>query len=252
MKTHRIVSRDEWLAARVKLLAKEKDLTRQRDELAHQRRELPWLRVEKRYEFDGPNGRETLDDLFRGRSQLVIYHFMFGPDWQEGCPSCSFVSDHIDGARTHLAARDVSLAMVSRAPFAKIAAFQKRMGWRFHWVSSHGSEFNREFHVAFTGDESADGTVYYNYTRAPFPSQEAPGLSVFYRDAAGDLFHTYSTYARGLDPLVVTYTILDLVPKGRDEDQLGFTMEWVRHHDRYESGVLADADRPYWPEEASV
>jgi predicted dithiol-disulfide oxidoreductase (DUF899 family) len=248
MKTHQIASRDEWLAARVKLLAREKELTRQRDELARQRRELPWVKVEKRYEFDGPDGRLTLSDLFGTRSQLVVYHFMFGPDWQEGCPSCSFVSDHIDGARVHLAARDVSLVMVSRAPFAKIAAFKKRMGWRFDWVSSHGSEFNRDFHVAFTPDELAEGAVDYNYVRAPFPSQEAPGLSVFSRDGAS-VFHTYSTYARGLDPLVVTYTILDLVPKGRDEDQLGFSMEWVRHHDRYESGVLADPDRPYWPTE---
>ncbi|HKA14488.1 MAG TPA: thioredoxin family protein [Myxococcota bacterium] len=251
MKTHRIVSRDEWLVARRQHLAKEKELTRQRDELARQRRDLPWVKVEKRYEFDGPDGKLALADLFGRRSQLVIYHFMFGPDWQEGCPSCSFVSDHIDGAVPHLAARDVSLAMMSRAPFAKIAAFKKRMGWRFEWVSSYGSEFNRDFHVSFTQDEMASGRVDYNYTRQQFPSQEAPGLSVFYRDAAGDLFHTYSAFGRGLDPLVGTYTILDLVPKGRDEDHLAFTMEWVRHHDRYGSGELADADRPYWPEEAN-
>jgi len=251
MKTNRIVSRGEWLTARVRHLANEKELTRQRDALASERRELPWVRVEKRYEFDGPNGRETLADLFDGHSQLVIYHFMFGPDWQEGCPSCSFVSDHIDGARTHLAARDVALAMVSRAPTAKIAAFRKRMGWRFKWVSSHGSDFNRDFGVWFTKDEMA-GPVEYNYTRQEFPSEEAPGISIFYRDERGGIFHTYSTYGRGVEPLVGTYMILDLVPKGRDEDRLGFTMEWVRHHDRYDSGELADADKPYWPATVEV
>src|SRR5262249_35162084 len=191
MKTHRIVSRDEWLVARRQHLAKEKELTRQRDELARQRRDLPWVKVEKRYEFDGPDGKLALADLFGRRSQLVIYHFMFGPDWQEGCPSCSFVSDHIDGAVPHLAARDVSLAMMSRAPFAKIAAFKKRMGWRFEWVSSYGSEFNRDFHVSFTQDEMASGRVDYNYTRQQFPSQEAPGLSTFYPHPRPHLFPPY-------------------------------------------------------------
>ena len=249
MKTHRTVSRDEWRAARVRHLAKEQELTRQRDELARQRRNLPWVKIEKRYEFEGRAGRTTLADLFEGRSQLVVYHFMFGPDWHEGCPSCSFVSDHLDGAVDHLAARDVSLAVVSRAPWPKIDAFQKRMGWRFNWVSSYGSEFNRDFHVWFTKDEMASGRVDYNYARQAFPSEEAPGMTVFFRDTNGDLFHTYSTYGRGVEPLVGTYMVLDLVPKGRDEDHLAFTMEWVRHHDRYRTGELADEDRPYWPAE---
>ena len=251
MNAHKIVSRVEWLAARKQHLLKEKQLTRLRDDLARKLRELPWERVEKSYGFDAPSGKQTLADLFAGRSQLVVYHFMFGPDWQEGCPSCSFVSDHLDGALAHLAARDVTLTMVSRAPLAKIEAFKKRMGWRFPWVSSFGSDFNRDFQVSFTKEELARGEVDYNYTRQPFPSEEAPGLSVFYKDAEGDVFHTYSSFGRGLDPLVGTYTILDMVPKGRDEDGLGFSMQWVRHHDRYGSDVFADADKPYWPETAS-
>jgi predicted dithiol-disulfide oxidoreductase (DUF899 family) len=251
MKTNRIVSRDQWLTARVRLLANEKELTRKRDELALQRRELPWVKVEKRYEFEGPSGKATLADLFGGRSQLVVYHFMFGPDWQEGCPSCSFVCDHVDGAVAHLAARDVSLAMVSRAPLAKIAAFKKRMGWRFPWVSSHSSDFNRDFGVSFRKEEMAQGAVEYNYVRQEFPSQEAPGISVFFRDERSEIFHTYSTYGRGVEPLVGTYMILDLVPKGRDEDELGFTMEWVRHHDRYGTDEFADAGKPYWPATAA-
>jgi predicted dithiol-disulfide oxidoreductase (DUF899 family) len=247
MNAHRIVSRDEWLVARRQHLAQEKELTRRRDELARQRRELPWVKVEKGYVFDSPDGKQTLADLFAGRSQLVIYHFMFGPDWQEGCPSCSFVSDHVDGALAHLAARDVTLAMVSRAPLAKLEAFEKRMGWRFPWVSSYGSDFNRDFHVSFTSGEMAQDGVDYNYTKQPFPSEEAPGISVFIKDAAGDVFHTYSTYGRGVEPLVGTYIVLDLVHKGRDEDHLGFTMEWVRHHDRYGTDEFADANKPYWP-----
>jgi len=252
MKPNRIVTRDEWLVARGQHLAREKELTRLRDDLARQRRELPWVKVEKRYVFDGPDGKESLADLFAGRSQLVIYHFMFGPDWEEGCPSCSFASDHVDGALAHLAARDVTLLMVSRAPLAKIRAFEERMGWHFKWVSSHGSDFNRDFHVWFTKEEMAKGLVDYNYTMQPFPSEEAPGISVFYKDDRGDVFHTYSTFGRGVEPIVGTYMILDLVPKGRDEDGLGFTMEWVRHHDRYVTGVLADASRPYWPTTADA
>jgi predicted dithiol-disulfide oxidoreductase (DUF899 family) len=248
MTTHRIVSQEQWVQARRAHLAKEKQLTRQRDELARERRELPWVRVEKNYVFDAPQGKVRLADLFGGHSQLVVYHFMFGPDWKEGCPSCSFVSDHLDGAVPHLAARDVSLVMVSRAPLAKIEAFKKRMGWRFPWVSSFGSDFNHDYHVWFTPEEKAKGDVYYNYTLQPFPSDEAPGASVFYKDpATGEIFHTYSTYGRGLDPLVGTYVVLDLVPKGRDEDQLPFSMQWVRHHDRYGGGEFLDANKPYWP-----
>ena len=247
---HKIATQKEWLAARKDLLKKEKALTHARDELSAERRKLPWLKIEKNYVFDTPEGKKSLADLFNGHSQLVIYHFMFGPDWKEGCPSCSFVSDHLNGAVPHLAARDVTLTMVSRAPLAKITPFRKRMGWKFPWVSSYGTDFNHDFHVSFT-KEAAKGKVEYNYTLQEFPSEEAPGLSVFYQDENGDIFHTYSTYARGLDPLVGAYVILDLVPKGRDEDDLGFTMEWVRHHDRYGTDDFADPDKPYWPDVAS-
>ena len=244
---HSIVSQEKWLQLRKKLLSKEKELTRLRDRLNAERRELPWVRVEKNYLFDAPGGKVSLKELFAGRSQLVIYHFMFGPDWNEGCPSCSFVSDHIDGALPHLAARDATMVMVSRAPLAKIEAFKKRMGWRFTWVSSYGSDFNSDFRVSFTKDEMAQGKVNYNYAMQEFPSEEAPGISVFYKDAGGDVFHTYSSYGRGLEQLVGTYMILDMVPKGRDEDKLGFTMEWVRHHDRYGTDEFADPTKPYWP-----
>jgi len=229
---HPIVSPEQWTPLRKELLRKEKELTRLRDRLNAERRELPWVRVERNYFFEAPGGKVSLADLFGGRSQLVIYHFMFGPDWKEGCPSCSFVSDHIDGTLAHLAARDVTMVMVSRAPLAKIEAFKKRMGWRFVWVSSYDSNFNPDFHVSFTKDEMAQGKVNYNYTMQQFPSEEAPGISVFYRNAVGDVFHTYSAYGRGVEQLVGTYMILDMVPTGRDEDHLGFTMEWVRHHDR--------------------
>ena len=248
---HKIVSQDEWIVARKELLKKEKESTRLRDQLSAARRALPWVRVEKAYVFDAPGGKETLADLFGGRSQLIVQHFMFGPGWEEGCPSCSFRADHIDGAAVHLAHRDVTLVAVSRAPLPQIEAFKQRMGWHFKWVSSHGSDFNADFHVSFTREEMAQGKVNYNYTMQEFPSAEAPGLSVFYKDADGAVFHTYATYGRGLDPLVGTYTILDLVPKGRDEDNLGFPMEWVRHHDRYGTNEFADADKPYWPKTAS-
>jgi len=247
---HKIATQKEWLAARKDLLKKEKAITHARDELSAERRKLPWLKIEKNYVFDTPEGKKSLPDLFNGRSQLVIYHFMFGPDWKEGCPSCSFVSDHLNGAMPHLAARDVTLTMVSHGPLAKITPFKKRMGWKFPWVSSYGTDFNHDFHVSFTKEE-AKGKVEYNYTLQEFPSEEAPGLSVFYKDETGDIFHTYSTYGRGLDPLVGTYVILDLVPKGRDEDDLGFTMEWVRHHDKYGTDDFADPDKPYWPDIAS-
>jgi predicted dithiol-disulfide oxidoreductase (DUF899 family) len=247
----KIVSRDEWLAARKKLLVKEKRLTHERDALAAERRQLPWVKVEKDYVFDGPNGKVTLADLFNGKSQLIVYHFMFGPDWQEGCPSCSFNMDHTDGALVHLAQRDVSFAAISRAPYPKIAAFKKRMGWRFNWVSSSANDFNRDYNVTFTKDEVASGSVYYNYEMGKFAAEEAPGLSVFYKDANGDVFHTYSAFARGTETTVGAYNYLDLVPKGRDEDALSFTMAWVRHHDRYADGQLADADRPYWPTDAA-
>jgi predicted dithiol-disulfide oxidoreductase (DUF899 family) len=229
----KIVSRDEWLAARKQHLSKEKEFTRLRDKLSAERRELPWVKVEKNYVFDGPKGKETLADLFDGRSQLIVYHFMFGPEWEEGCKSCSFLADHIDGSIVHLAHRDVTFVVVSRAPLEKIEAFKKRMGWRFKWVSSFGNDFNRDYHVSFPNDEIASGKVYYNFEMQSFPSEEAPGASMFYKDGSGDIFHTYSAYARGLDMLVGAYNYLDLVPKGRDEVGLDYTMAWVRHHDRY-------------------
>ena len=232
----RVVSPAEWLVARKELLAREKDLSRQRDAVSAQRRELPWVRIEKEYVFDAAGGKESLADLFGGKSQLIVYHFMFGPGWEQGCPSCSFVSDHIDGALVHLAQRDVALTVVSRAPLPEIAAFKRRMGWRFNWVSSHGNDFNHDFHVSFTPEEMAQGKVDYNYEMQKFPGEEAPGASVFYRDGTGAVFHTYSSYARGLDILVGAYNYLDLVPKGRDEEGLPHTMAWVRHHDRYAAG----------------
>jgi predicted dithiol-disulfide oxidoreductase (DUF899 family) len=245
LKTPRTVSHVEWLAARKRFLEKEKEFTRLRDELRRQRRELPREKVENKYFFDGPNGKETLADLFDGRSQLVIYHFMLGPGWSEGCPSCSYLSDHYDGMTLHLAHRDVTFAVVSRATYTEIAAFKKRMGWRFHWVSSFGSDFNYDYHVSFTKEERDKGAVQYNYTETNFPSEEGPGLSVFQMDPDGQIYHTYSTFARGLDILVGTYNVLDLVPKGRDEDELAFTMSWVRHHDKYEGGYFVDRHRGY-------
>jgi predicted dithiol-disulfide oxidoreductase (DUF899 family) len=233
---HRIVSQDEWLAARKAHLAAEKAFTKARDELSRQRRDLPWVKVEKNYVFDTPAGKRTLSDLFQGRSQLIVYHFMLGPGWEAGCPSCSFLADHFDGANIHLAQRDVTLTVVSRAPLAEIEAFKKRMGWRFPWVSSHGSDFNYDFHVSFTDAEMARGKVYYNYEVEEFPSQEAPGASVFFRDNDGGVYHTYSSYGRGLDMFLGAYHFLDIAPKGRDEDSLPWTMSWVRHHDRYGEG----------------
>src|SRR2546425_7968025 len=234
IKHQKVLLKAEWLKARKKLLALEKEFTHQRDALSAERRNLPWVKVDKPYVFDGPKGKETLADLFDGHSQLIVYHFMFGPGWEQGCPSCSFLSDHIDGALVHLAHRDVTLLAISRAPLSQIEAFKKRMGWRFKWVSSYGNDFNFDYHVSFTKDEMAKGKVYYNYDMNEFPSDEGPGISVFYKDGTGDIFHTYSSYARGLDMLVGAYNYLDLVPKGRDEDALAFTMEWVRHHDRYD------------------
>jgi predicted dithiol-disulfide oxidoreductase (DUF899 family) len=247
----KVVSREEWLAARKKLLAKEKRLTRERDAIAAERRQLPWVKVEKNYVFDSPSGKKTLADLFEGRSQLIVYHFMFGPEWKEGCPSCSFNMDHTDGALVHLGQRDVSFAAVSRAPLSKIGPFKKRMGWTFSWVSSYGTDFNYDYQASFAPEQIAKGKVEYNFDLVEFPSAEAPGISVFYKDKDGNIFHTYSAYARGSENTVNTYNYLDLAPKGRDEDELPFTMSWVRHHDRYQNGRLEDADRPYWPAEAA-
>jgi predicted dithiol-disulfide oxidoreductase (DUF899 family) len=242
---HPVVSQTEWLAARKEFLAKEKEFTRLRDELSRQRRELPWEKIEKNYVFDGPNGKETLADVFDGRSQLIVYHFMLGPGWKEGCPSCSYLADHFDGMTIHLAHRDVTLAVISRAPIAEIEAFKKRMGWRFHWVSSFGNDFNYDYHVSFSAEERAKGKVEYNYELTEFPSEEGPGLSVFAKDASGDVYHTYSSYARGLDILVGTYNFLDMAPKGRDEDGLKHFMAWVRHHDKYNQGYFVDPTQGY-------
>lgn len=231
---HAVTSAEHWLDARLSLLAKEKQLRKQMDEVARLRRELPWQLVEKPYVFQTHGGEKTLADLFDGRSQLMTYHFMFGPGWEQGCPGCSFLSDHIDGAWVHLAHRDVTLTAVSLAPLPEIDAFKKRMGWKFPWVSSAGSDFNFKYHVSFTPEEMSGGEVYYNYAVRSFPKSEGPGLSVFTKDSAGQIFHTYSTYGRGLDSLLGTYNYLDLAPKGRDEEGLAMPMSWIRHHDRYE------------------
>jgi predicted dithiol-disulfide oxidoreductase (DUF899 family) len=236
MPSNQIVSRDEWLAARKQLLVKEKELTRLCDQLSAQRRALPWIKVEKSYVFDGPNGKETLADLFDGRSQLIVKHFMFGPDWEEGCVGCSFGCDHVDGALVHLEHHDVTYVAVSRAPLPKLEAFKRRMGWRFKWVSSYGSDFNYDFHASFTPEQIAKGAVYYNYELLPLDSEEMSGMSVFYRDAAANIFHTYSQYARAGDMFLGTYRFLDITPKGRDETINGNLTDWVRHHDRYEDG----------------
>jgi predicted dithiol-disulfide oxidoreductase (DUF899 family) len=244
MTNHSVVSHAEWLAARKEFLAKEKEFTRLRDQLSRQRRELPYEAVEKQYVFEGPNGKETLSDLFGGRSQLIVYHFMLGPGWQEGCRSCSYLADHFDGAAIHLAHRDVTFMAVSRAPFAEIEAFKKRMGWKFKWVSSFGSDFNYDYQASSTKEELAKGEVYYNYDMTTFPGEERPGASAFYKDAAG-IYHTYSSYSRGLDILVGAYNFLDLAPKGRDEDALAFSMAWVRHHDKYDEGYSVDTKALY-------
>ena len=233
MPQHKIVSQSEWTAQRKALLAREKELTVARDRLSAERRALPWVKVEKPYVFDTPAGKKTLAELFDGKNQLIVYHFMLGPGWVEGCPSCSYLADHFDGAIVHLAHRDAAFVVVSRAPLAEIEAYKKRMGWRFGWVSSFGSDFNFDYHVSFRdGEVGKDGD--YNYERQEIDSEEMPGASIFYKDAGGAVFHTYSAYARGLDILVGTYNWLDLTPKGRDEAELPWTMAWVRRHDEYD------------------
>jgi predicted dithiol-disulfide oxidoreductase (DUF899 family) len=229
-----VVSEAEWLVARKDLLSREKEFARQRDALSVARRKLPMVKIDKEYVFEGPNGKETLADLFEGRSQLIVYHFMLGPAWEEGCKSCSYLADHFDGANWHLPHRDVALVVISRAPLAEIKPYQKRMGWRFKWLSSHGNDFNFDYHVSATEDEKAKKRMFYNFKVDGLLSDEMPGLSVFYKDENGDVFHTYSTYARGLDMLVGAYNFLDLVPKGRDENPES-TMDWVRRHDQYDA-----------------
>jgi predicted dithiol-disulfide oxidoreductase (DUF899 family) len=231
---HPVVAHDAWIAARRALLAKEKAFTRQRDELSRERRALPWERVEKAYAFDGPGGRVTLADLFEGRSQLIIYHFMFNPEADQGCPHCSFWADNFDPIVVHLNHRDVSFAAVSRAPAAKLEQFRQRMGWGFRWVSSDNGDFNYDLGVSFTPEQVRSGAAAYNYAPAAEAYADREGVSVFHRDTAGANHHTYTAYARGIDILNTAYNYLDLVPKGRDEDSLDFTQSWVRYHDRYE------------------
>jgi predicted dithiol-disulfide oxidoreductase (DUF899 family) len=234
LESPKVVSQAEWLAAHKQFLSREKELTHLSDRLAQERRTLPWVRVEKSYTFDTPAGKKTLAELFDGRSQLAIYHFMFGPEWKEGCPSCSMAADHFDGNTAHLAQRDVTFMAISRASLPQIEAFKQRMGWRFPWVSSSANDFNRDFHVSFTKEDLARDNIY-NFGTTGFPSDEAPGMSVFYKDAAGSVFHTFSGFGRGLEALLGVYTFLDRVPKGRDEYALPHPMAWVRHHDRYEN-----------------
>lgn len=233
MAKHEVVSQDKWLAARHALLAEEKAFTKARDRLSEARRALPWVKLDKRYVFRGARGEESLADLFEGRSQLIVYHFMFGPDWNEGCKSCSFWMDNFDGVVSHLNQRDVSFVAISRAPLEKLDAFKQRLGWHFKWVLSLDTDFNYDYHVSFTEAEKAKNEIAYNYGTRPYFSSDGPGLSVFRKDETGTIYHTYSCYARGLDMLNTAYNLLDLVPKGRDEADLPFTMTWVRIHDKY-------------------
>jgi predicted dithiol-disulfide oxidoreductase (DUF899 family) len=232
---HKVVSAGEWLAARKELLKKEREATHLRDEISRLRLEMPWEKVEKKYEFTGPSEKLGFGELFQGKSQLMMYHFMLGPGWKEGCPSCSYLADHFDGMRVHLAARGINFVVVSRAPWAEIAAFQKRMGWKFPWFSSNGSDFNFDYQVSSTAGK--DEKTEYNYEMQVFPSEERPGLSAFFKDGA-EIFHTYSTYARGLDILVGTYNFIDMSPLGRNEQDLKHPMSWVRHHDKYGEGLV--------------
>ena len=239
-----VVSRAEWIEARKNLLAMDIALTRQHDALAAERRQLPWVRMEKNYEFTGPEGRETLAQLFAGRSQLFVYHFMFGPDWEEGCPSCSMVADHVDASAVHLAQRDVTVQLISRAPYEQLAAFQRRMGWRFKWVSSDGNDFNRDFGVTFSPEEVAAPDRIYNYGSAVPFAEETGGGSVFFKDGTGAVFHTYSSYGRGLEPLLLPYFYLDRVPQGRAEAGLPYPSAWFRHHDKYEPKAGIESTMP--------
>jgi predicted dithiol-disulfide oxidoreductase (DUF899 family) len=233
MVNHMVVSRDEWTAARVQLLAREKEFTRLRDQLSRQRRDLPWVRVEKEYVFAGPHGTQTLPELFAGSSQLVVYHFMFDPAWEEGCPHCSFWADNFDGIGVHLRQRDVQFVAISRAPLARLEAFKQRVGWSFPWVSSFATDFNYDYHVSFTPEQLARGDASYNYAVGDPGGEDREGISVFYKDRDGTVYHTYSTYARGIDVVNGAYHFLDLVPKGRDEAGHDDPQYWVRHHDRY-------------------
>jgi predicted dithiol-disulfide oxidoreductase (DUF899 family) len=234
MQNQNIVSRDEWLESRRKLLHEEKQLTRLGDQLSLKRRALPWVKVDTEYSFEGPDGRQSLADLFEDKSQLIVYHFMYGPDWEDGCPSCSFWADNFNGIDIHLRHRDANLVVISRASLDTLQIYKKRMGWDFKWLSSLGSDFNHDYQVSFTADEMEKGEMFYNFNIGNFPADEAPGISVFYKSPEDEVFHTYSCYAHGLDMLNGAYHYLDLLPKGRDEDDLEFTMAWLRRHDQYD------------------
>jgi predicted dithiol-disulfide oxidoreductase (DUF899 family) len=231
---HKIASPDEWLKARLELLAKEKEFTRLRDQLSQQRRELPWQRVDKQYVFDGTQGKETLAQLFGNRSQLIVYHFMFDPSWEAGCKHCSWWADNFERNVVHLAHRDVTLVAISHAPLEKIESFRKRMGWTFKWVSAGNTDFNYDYNVSFGPEQISKGEIYHNYRVRKSAMTEVAGISVFYKDPAGTVFHTYSCYERGLDMMNAGYHFLDLTPKGRDEATLSFSQAWVRYRDSYE------------------
>ena len=241
MPQHPIVSREQWIEARKAHLAREKEFTRARDRLSEERRALPWVKVDKAYSFDGPEGKQTLGDLFGDRNQLVVQHFMFAPDWDEGCKSCSFWADGFERMIPHLAARDTALVAISRAPWPKLEAFRKRMGWTFEWVSSGDGDFNYDYAVSFTPDEVKSGDKVYNFGTSGFGIEDAPGISVFFRGEAGEIFHTYSCFARGLDMMNAAYHYLDLTPLGRHEEGLPYGMDWVRLRDRYQTAPAAAA-----------
>jgi predicted dithiol-disulfide oxidoreductase (DUF899 family) len=234
VKEHKVVSQNEWVKARKHLLVKEKKFSKLRDELNKQRRALPWVKIEKGYVFNGPDGKETLAELFGHKSQLLVYHFMFGPGWGEGCPHCSFWADHYDGVNRHIGQRDTTFVVISHAPLKEIAPFKKRMGWKFKWVSSNGSDFNFDMNASFTPEQIKNGTAIYNYVPLEMDIDEREGASAFYKDSKGDVYRTYSTYARGIDLMNTTYNFIDLTAKGRDENPER-NQDWVRYHDEYKS-----------------
>lgn len=242
---HKVTSREAWLKERIALLAEEKELMRRHDALTQKIRDLPWVKVDKAYTFDSPDGEVSLAELFGDKNQLVVYHFMFDPTWSQGCKSCSFIADHYNGIVVHLAHRDISFVTVSKAPIDMLEKFRARMGWTFPWVSGGRNDFGRDYGVSFTDQELASGTMLYNFNTKPYPIRELPGLSVFYKDEQGDIYHTYSCFARGLENFLTAYQYIDITPKGRDESETG-GMGWLRHHDRYDGSPFVDpwAEKP--------